>query len=62
MTELEESHQFTAEDEEEKAERAKEFLSTLNRKRPSRKRYNVGARVSTGQCTTIVTCLAAACC
>ncbi|XP_064398689.1 prestin-like [Halichondria panicea] len=48
MTELEESHQFTAEDEEEKAERAKEFLSTLNRKRPSRKRYNVGARVSTG--------------
>ncbi len=49
MSELEESHQFTAKDEEEKAERAKEFLSALNRKRPSMKRYNVGARVSTGQ-------------
>ena len=42
---------FTAEDEEEKAERAKEFLSTLKRKRPSRKRYSIGSRstpISTG--------------
>lgn len=39
-------------EDEEKAERAKEFLSTLNRRRPSRKRYSVGSRaaVSRGEC------------
>ena len=46
MAELSTSGRFVAEDDDEKAERAKEFLSTLNRRRPSRKRYSVGARVT----------------
>ncbi len=46
MAELSQTHSLTAEDEEEKAERAKEFMNTLKRTRPSRKRYSIGARAA----------------
>lgn len=46
MTELEGSWS-SAEDDDEKAEKAKRFLSALNKRRPSRKKYGVGVRANT---------------